>query len=70
MRVLSGWEEQDPMVLTAEDRRELDTFARFLAIQAWRMKELGETRHDAVLEAWLEVYGKQYGEWNKHEVLN
>lgn len=53
-------------VLSAHDQRELDAFRRVLAIEAWRMRELGESRYKALGEACLEVYGDRGGEGDKH----
>lgn len=52
--------------LSVHDQRELDAFRRVLAIEAWRMRELGESRYKALGEACLEVYGDKGGEGDKH----
>lgn len=52
--------------LSPHDQRELDALRRLLAIRGWREKELDESRHKALGEACLEVYGDKSGEGNKH----
>ncbi len=54
------------MRLSDNDQIELDAFRRWLAIVAWREKELGESHWVAVGQAGLEVYGDKFCEGRKH----